>query len=221
MDTMQMQCGRDVVMKGRTHILPSGNLLEYCLVEPSSPTGYVILVPGMGNHRTIFELQVSALSERYALLLPDSRGIGKSSSPPGLWSIVDHANDILHLLKHAVPHWTSEAVHLVGHSMGGLICYEVMQRAPPGRIASLALLSVGLGLGSCCPPTLLRPSGLCMLLQMLTSPPQQLIQATLELNYPKEWLERDASDGTLPPSCALLSPAITCWRSHSGLESPH
>ena len=74
-----------------------------------------------------------------SVLLIDNRGVGRSSLSTGLWTVQDHAVDVLAVLRGL--EWYN--IHLVGHSFGGLVCYELLrrtQKAEPGLFASLSLL---------------------------------------------------------------------------------
>jgi pimeloyl-ACP methyl ester carboxylesterase len=172
--------------------------IEYEIVEPPSHVHdppAVVFIAGLGNHRTIWNFQRAHFSQTHALLFVDNRGIGRSGSPPGWWSVGDHACDVLHVIRHINWH-AGRPLHLVGHSFGGLVCYELMvlcrTSAKDVNIASLALV----GCSVCTSICSLRPSGLCKTAALLVACDMQaLLDASLALNYPSEWLERRAFDG--------------------------
>ena len=128
-------------------------LVEAC--SASSTDKLVVFVVGLGNHHTLFDFQRLRLAPAYRLLFIDLRGVNASESPPGVWHVRDMAADVLDVLDSVTPTWRrGMAVHLVGHSLGALICYEVLHLAPRGSITSLAMLSLGLGLNCCARPVL-------------------------------------------------------------------
>ncbi len=66
------------------------------------------------------------LEDRFTVLTLDQRGLGRSSIPPGPYSIADYAEDALALLAHVG--W--ERAPLLGISFGGMVAQEVAIRAP-------------------------------------------------------------------------------------------
>jgi pimeloyl-ACP methyl ester carboxylesterase len=78
-------------------------------------------------------------SDKYASLLVDSRGTGESEGPWGWWSMKNLAGDVVDLLDKLK--WTQDSsIHLVGHSMGGMMAQEIALSCPE-RIASMTLIS--------------------------------------------------------------------------------
>ena len=64
-------------------------------------------------------------SEKYESLFLESRGIGESEGPLGLWTMRDLATDALEALDGLG--WTEgQSVNVVGHSMGGMIAQELV-----------------------------------------------------------------------------------------------
>jgi hypothetical protein len=64
-------------------------------------------------------------SETYTSLLVDSRGVGDSEAPFGWWSMKDLAKDMIELLDKI--EWVApRSVHIVGHSMGGMMAQEMV-----------------------------------------------------------------------------------------------
>ena len=178
----------------RTIIGPAGAPIEYELIEPAGiPKAHLLFIMGAGNHRTLWEKQRQFFASTYAMMFVDNRGIGRSAEVPGIWTISDLADDALFVLQNAAAHWASRPVHLVGHSMGALVCYEMIHRAPAGRIASLAMI-----LSRLCGALSLRWSGICSFIALATScSVEDIIKNNLAMNYPQEWLERSpAFDGS-------------------------
>ena len=158
----------------RTIVGPAGLPIEYALhnCEPMRPRGHIVFIMGLGNHRTVWELQRQHFEGTHAMLFIDNRGIGLSGSPRGLYTLESLAADALYVLEHAAHHWPSTGIHLVGHSMGALVAYEMLLAAPPGRFASLAMLSASLPPPNSCWGSIfhMRYSGLCQLAAMCAVP---------------------------------------------------
>jgi 3-oxoadipate enol-lactonase len=77
---------------------------------------------------------VPALADRYRVLRYDTRGHGRSSTPPGPYSIALLADDAAGLLDAL----GIARAHFVGLSMGGMIGQQLGARHP-GKVLSLAL----------------------------------------------------------------------------------
>lgn len=80
------------------------------------------------------------LTEHVELLIHDQRGLGRTSIPPGPYSMADYAADALALLD-AVGWPTAE---IVGVSFGGMVAQELAVTAPQ-RAERLALLCTSPG----------------------------------------------------------------------------
>jgi pimeloyl-ACP methyl ester carboxylesterase len=166
--------------------------LAYTFVQGPSIHDLVVFVPGIGNHRSSWEYQQQyfAMRTKHSVILVDLRGMGNSHSPPGTWTVPDMAGDLILLLDTLPSLNEVETVHLVGHSLGGLICVEVARRAPPSlKIATLSLLAVTLG-DACCrsrPWMALNWSGIASLIGLALAAPEDKLSAALQLNYPEEW----------------------------------
>src|SRR5947199_8393371 len=101
--------------------------------------GGVLLVPGLGYGTSLWSAQWPALAERHRLLALCPRGSGRSDPAPAAWSVAGMAADLLDVLDgESLP-----AAHLVGASLGGLVCLEAARQAPE-RVLSLVLLSTAL-----------------------------------------------------------------------------
>ncbi|MGI8940258.1 MAG: alpha/beta fold hydrolase [Iamia sp.] len=100
----------------------------------------LLLLNGSGTALADSALVRAPFVERFEVLAHDSRGMGASSTPPGPWTMADHAADVLALLDHLG--W--ERVRLAGISFGGMVSQEVAVTAPE-RIERLALLCTSAG----------------------------------------------------------------------------
>ncbi len=100
----------------------------------------LLLVQGAGAVGEGWRPQIDGLLTDHRLAWLDNRGIGGSTPLKGPVTISSMANDCLALLRHLG--W--ERVHLIGHSMGGVIVQEVARKAlveQRTQVASLSLLS--------------------------------------------------------------------------------
>lgn len=98
-----------------------------------SGTPALLMLHGWTLDRRMWGPQVEGLSGRFTLLLPDRRGFGRSSAPPGLSVEPD---DVPALLDH----FGLDRAVLVGHSQAGRVALTAAVRHP-GRVAGLVLLA--------------------------------------------------------------------------------
>lgn len=108
--------------------------LHYERAGESGPC--VLLVPGVGVLGAGWRPQIDGLSRDHRLAWLDLRGIGRSVPLRGPVTIREMAADCVEVLNRLG--W--EGVHLVGHSMGGVIVQEVA-RLIRARVQSLTLLA--------------------------------------------------------------------------------
>lgn len=97
------------------------------------------ILPGLGNDLQVWTPLARELHRRLPalpVLLLDNRGAGRSPAPPPPYCIEEMAADVLALLDH--PHLAR--VHLLGHSMGGMIALHLAATYPE-RVAGLLLCS--------------------------------------------------------------------------------
>lgn len=86
----------------------------------------VVLVHGHPFDRSLWQPQVSALTDRFRVVAPDLRGFGESPVTPGVVTISDHADDVEELLAGL----GVDQAAVVGLSMGGLVAMELVTRNP-------------------------------------------------------------------------------------------
>ncbi|QCO06562.1 alpha/beta fold hydrolase [Azospirillum argentinense] len=94
----------------------------------------VLLVHGLGGTSNVFGPQVGVLSRFFQCIRPDLPGSGRSPADgpltiAGLADVVEGVMDERGL----------DRVHLVGHSLGTIVCQHVAARRP-NRVRSLALI---------------------------------------------------------------------------------
>ena len=99
----------------------------------------LVLVMGIGYDATLWELhQVPWFSKHFQTIVFDNRDVGRSSRASGAYTIADMAYDVVGLLDGL----GIERAHLLGLSMGGMICQEFAIRHP-NRLIKLVLTGTG------------------------------------------------------------------------------
>ncbi len=94
----------------------------------------LLLIMGLAADSRAWMFQVPDFAERYRTIVFDNRGIGRSSKPPGPYSIHQMADDAAGLLAGL----GIDRAHVVGVSMGGMIAQELALRHPE-RVRGLVL----------------------------------------------------------------------------------
>ena len=100
----------------------------------------VYMVHGIGSRRTTWSGLVDELAPDFTCVTYDLRGHGDSPVPPAPYTLDDLVAD-LEVLRRYLGH---ERIHVVGHSLGGMIG-PAYARAHPDRVASVGLLSTAAG----------------------------------------------------------------------------
>jgi pimeloyl-ACP methyl ester carboxylesterase len=98
-------------------------------------SGYpLLLIMGLAADSTAWMFQVPDFARGYRTVVFDNRGVGRSSKPPGPYTIHEMADDAAGLLDVLeIPR-----AHVVGVSMGGMIAQELALRHPE-RVRGLVL----------------------------------------------------------------------------------
>ena len=96
----------------------------------------VLLVMGLAMTGEGWMRQVEDLSQDHQVCWFDNRGVGRSSTPKGLYSTKQMAQETWSLVDHIG--WDS--AHVVGVSMGGMISQQLLVQQPD-RVRSLTLIA--------------------------------------------------------------------------------
>jgi pimeloyl-ACP methyl ester carboxylesterase len=166
----------------------------------------VFFVMGFGTAFQAWEEQlVLAKSGSFQAVAFDNRGFGRSSSPYGRYTTSQLADDAALLLKEL--NWTQD-VHLVGHSLGGMIAQELLLIMPETFISAVLMNTHG-GVGMV--PIWRSLPPLSSLFDMtrftLALDPLSAIQHQLGLNFSEEFLLLRAPEADEPASKTPGSPA--------------
>lgn len=86
----------------------------------------LLLLHGLGSSAEDWEYQMTAFATDHELIVPDFRGHGKSSKPPGPYSIRQFSSDTIALIEQigTVP------LVVVGISLGGMVGFQMVADRP-------------------------------------------------------------------------------------------
>jgi 3-oxoadipate enol-lactonase len=116
-------------------IQANGITIHYELSGPNDAP-VVLLSNSLGTRLEMWDPQVQALTQRYRVLRYDSRGHGRSSAPPGPYSIEMLAEDALGLIDAL----GVGRVHFCGLSKGGMVG-QMLGARHADRLKTLTLCS--------------------------------------------------------------------------------
>jgi pimeloyl-ACP methyl ester carboxylesterase len=102
-------------------------------------TGQVALVfiHGLGGDSKLFHKQLRHFSDRYRVVAVDLPGHGRSD-----WNALPSQDDNVFSLLEVIRHEALSDLVLLGHSMGGGVCFDLYSRMP-GKIRAMVLISTG------------------------------------------------------------------------------
>ncbi len=98
----------------------------------------ILFIHGLGSSSRDWEYQTPYFNQNYQLLLFDLRGHGKSDKPDHPYTIVQFTSDTAELIKALFP----QGVHVVGHSLGGMIAFQLAVDYP-ALVKTLTILNSG------------------------------------------------------------------------------
>lgn len=108
-----------------------------------SPVPWLLLCNSLGTTHEMWQPQIAELTKRFRVLRYDHRGHGRSSAPPGPYSLDDFANDAVAVLDAA----GAGRAHFCGLSIGGLVGQWLALREPQ-RIDRVVLCSTAAKIGT-------------------------------------------------------------------------
>ena len=102
----------------------------------------LLLVAGLGCTHDFWADVREQLAERFALIMPDNRGIGRSAAIRPARCVRDLAADLVELLDHL----QIDRVHMLGHSFGGVVAQQFAVDHSP-RLDRLVLMNTAARFG--------------------------------------------------------------------------
>jgi pimeloyl-ACP methyl ester carboxylesterase len=109
----------------------------------------LVFHPGFSNSLDLWNWVVRELSPAYRCVTFDPRGHGGSDKPDSAYTLTELAADVATIIEQLA----LRDVTLVGHSLGGAVCFTtVLDHDPDHRVARLALLAPAV-------PCFVRPDG--------------------------------------------------------------
>jgi len=112
----------------------SSQMIERMAVELDGQGDAIVCIHGLGGTSNFYTPQCLTLASRYRLVRPDLPGSGRSPTREGLTiqSLVDALLRLVRALE-------IERAHVVGHSMGSIVCQHLALQ-DPRLVRSLVLL---------------------------------------------------------------------------------
>jgi 3-oxoadipate enol-lactonase len=107
-----------------------------CYYELLGSGEAILLIPGLGTTCTLWDCIVNELGDRFSLIMPDCRCVGRSIQKRAPQMLSDFAVDLLELLDHL----QLDRAHVMGLSLGGIIAQQ-FAIDHPSRVDRLVLIS--------------------------------------------------------------------------------
>jgi 3-oxoadipate enol-lactonase len=112
-------------------------------VEGPHDAPVLLLINSIASTRELWARQVPGFAGRYRVIRYDARGHGRSSAPPGEYTLEQLGRDALAVLDDA----RADAAHVCGISLGGITAQWLGIHAP-ARVRSLVLANTGARIGT-------------------------------------------------------------------------
>jgi 3-oxoadipate enol-lactonase len=103
----------------------------------------LVVMHSLGSSGSMWAPQIAALSERFRLLVVDTRGHGRSQAPPGPYDLSLLGNDVLAVADHA----GADRFHALGLSLGGQMAMWLALHATD-RVRSIVAANTAAKLGT-------------------------------------------------------------------------
>ena len=119
--------------------MPTINVRDISIYYEVSGEGEpVLLLHGLGSSIRDWEWQVPLFAQQYRVITCDIRGHGRSSKPPGPYSISQFTADVVELLHQL----QVDPAHILGLSMGGMIAFQLAVDHPQ-LVKSMVIVNSG------------------------------------------------------------------------------
>jgi 3-oxoadipate enol-lactonase len=120
----------------------NGITLHYTLEGPAEGEP-LVFINSLGSDLRLWHKLIPHFAGHFPILRYDKRGHGLSDSPPGPYTIRDHANDLAALLEQL----QVEQAILIGISVGGMIALDYALNNPE-RVEALIVSDTGAKIGT-------------------------------------------------------------------------
>lgn len=114
----------------------TNNISLYYEIQGEGPP--LVFLHGLGSSIQDWENQINYFEKKYQTITPDLRGHGKSDKPKGHYTVPLFSADIMQFIKTVI----NQPVHLVGHSLGGMIAFQLAVDHPE-LLISLTIINSG------------------------------------------------------------------------------
>lgn len=98
----------------------------------------LLFLHGLGSSTRDWQNQVNYFVNKYQVITLDLRGHGKSDKPKGHYSVPLFSADVTQFIQSVI----NKPVHLVGHSLGGMIAFQIAVDHPE-LLKSMAIINSG------------------------------------------------------------------------------
>ena len=112
----------------------STQVIERLAVEVEGAGEALVMLHGLGGTSNVYTPQIALVAPRFRVIRPDLPGSGRSALVPTLTMTV-----LIETLLRALRVMGIEQAHLVGHSMGSILCQHIAVQYP-ALVKSLVLL---------------------------------------------------------------------------------